>query len=82
MGSLLALLFLTARKKFSSLAQMVSHGGHIDALYHMNIQSQKTKTSWLFWRLPMKFVVTVSRHSEGSRSKDKALAVVFIGGVQ
>ena len=48
MGSLLALLFLTARKKLSSLAQMISYGVYIDALCHLNIQSQKTKTPWLF----------------------------------
>ena len=48
MGSLLALLFLIAGKKLSSLAQMISHGVYIDTLCHLNIQSQKTKTTWLF----------------------------------
>ena len=80
MGSLLALLFLTARKKFSSWVQMISYGVHIDALCHMNIQRQKTKTPWLFWPLALNFVVMVSLPIQDSRSKDKAPAVVFIAG--
>ena len=81
-GIIASIVVSHCKKKFSSLAQMVSHGGHIDALYHMNIQSQKTKTPWLFWPLALKFVVMVSQHIEDSRSKHKAPAVVFIGGVQ
>ena len=47
---------------------------------HEYIQSQKTKTPWLFWPLALKFVLMVSQPAEDSRSKDKAPAVVFIGG--
>ena len=46
----------------------------------LNFQGQKTKTPWLLWPLALDFVVMVSQPIENSRSKDKAPAVVFLGG--
>ena len=47
----------------------------------LNFQGRKTKTPWLFWPLALHFIVVmVSQPIKKSRSKDKAPAVVFIGG--
>ena len=80
MGSLLALLFLTARKKLSSSAQMISYGVYIDALCPLNIQSQRLRPRGCSWWLALNSVIIVSQPIEDARSKDKAPAVVFIGG--